>query len=332
MKFTYTHTDYKSFLEDFAAQTNSCFDGNLLTLSSQIGKGSIRFAEFPNGLQLLVSDYVLADDIIFHRLNSTSEVFAVRADYIQMTKPFEARMGEDEYIDESPLYANMLMHSSRTSLEVLVKKGTNIKSAIVLIKPSWFSTYFPQDVARFWLNYIHVLSLKGVNMVPINFEARQSLFSILSTKPDHPFYLLLLQTKIFELLDYYYKQVIRLQDQWKNLSKLMADVDKVIEMDVLLTADFTKPFPVIEEMAEKAEMSPTKLKSLFKKIYNQSLYDYLNKSRLHKARQMIISNSFSIKEVSHACGYKSVQHFTSSFKKEFQIAPGELLQLITSKK
>jgi AraC-like DNA-binding protein len=332
MKFIYNHTQYTSFLDELARQTNSNFDGTVFTFSPQIGMGTIRFVEFPNGLQGLISNYVLSSDIIFHRLGSLPEVFFIRADYIQMSHSFEARIGQEEYIDESSLYANILMHSSRSSLELLIKKGTTVKSIVILLEPAWFSTYFPQDIAGFWLNYIHVLSLKGVNMVPINFEARQSLFSIVNTEPSHPAYFLILQTKVFELLDYYYKQVVRLQDQWKNLSKIMEDVGKIIEMDVLLTSDFSKPFPVIEEMAEKAGMSPTKLKSLFKKIYNESLYDYLNKSRLQKARQMIIADLTNIKEVSNACGYKSVQHFTSSFKKEFQITPGELLQLTISKK
>jgi AraC-like DNA-binding protein len=332
MRFTYSHTEYKGFLEELARHTSGTFKDNVFTFPQEIGTGTIRLAEFPNDLQVVISDYSLHDDVIFHRLTSSPEVFIIRADYIQMAQPFEARMGQEEFIDDTSLYANILMHSSRSNLEVLIKKGTVVKSAAILIKPSWFGTFFPHDVARFWLNYIHVLSLKGVNMVPINFEARQSLFSMLALKSDHPAYLLILQTKIFELLDYYYKQVIRLQDQWGNLSKIMGDVDKVIEMDIFLTTDFSKPLPKIEEMARKVGMSPTKLKSLFKKMYNQSLYDYLNKSRLHQSRQMIVSNNTNIKEVSFACGFKSVQHFTTSFKNEFQMTPGELLQLITSKK
>lgn len=313
-------------------QTGGTLNDNLFTFPPNIANGTIKLVEFPNGLQAVISDYILTSDFVFHRLSSLPEVFIIRADYITMEESFEARTEKEVFIDDSSIYANILMHSSRSSLEVLVKEGTKVQSTGVLIKPSWFSTYFPGKIASFWLNYIHVLCLKGVNMVPLNFDARQSVFSMLALKPDHPAYLIMMQARLFELLDYYYKQVIRLVDAWKNLSKMMDDVDKIIELDISLTADFSKPLPRIEEMAESVGMSPTKLKSLFKKIYNQPLYEYLNVSRLLKARQMIFDNGASIKEISAVCGYKSVQHFTSSFKKQFSITPGDLLHVITSKK
>jgi AraC-like DNA-binding protein len=74
-------------------------------------------------------------------------------------------------------------------------------------------------------------------------------------------------------------------------------------------------------------MSPTKLKSLFKKMYNQTISDYFSSCRLSAARDTLLNSNISIKEVSYKFGYKSVQHFTTAFKNQFGESPAALQKL-----
>ena len=115
---------------------------------------------------------------------------------------------------------------------------------------------------------------------------------------------------------------------WDKKEVLLIDVSKIIELDVYLNRSFEQlaNLPDINEMAAFSNMSPSKLKSLFKKLYNQSISEYFNACRLNNARKILLLNEHNIKEVSAKFGYHSVQHFTTAFKKQFGNTPAAMLK------
>jgi AraC-like DNA-binding protein len=134
---------------------------------------------------------------------------------------------------------------------------------------------------------------------------------------------------LFDILDYYGDQIIRQVTSTDSAELLTTDVAKIIELDVTLNDNVNKnlPLPKIDEMAKMTNMSPTKLKSLFKKMYNQTISDYFSSCRLSAARDTLLNSNISIKEVSYKFGYKSVQHFTTAFKNQFGESPAALQKL-----
>jgi AraC-like DNA-binding protein len=130
---------------------------------------------------------------------------------------------------------------------------------------------------------------------------------------------------VFEITDYYFKKINVQFKEWDQQQKRFDDIDKIIELDVFLTRDFNQPTPTLDEMATSVHMSPSKLKTLFKKTYGQSIYEYFNTSRLNQARHLLLENNLSIKEVAWQMGYSAVSNFSAAFKKQFHISPGEML-------
>jgi len=236
-------------------------------------------------------------------------------------------MDNESFTDTSHIYSNIVLTSSRYNLDFTLKKGTRVKSANIIIKPEWLSKYMPAAAVGEWLQTLRMLKLKGVNLVPMDFNTRQALFSIISMDQNDPAYNFKALTRIFEITDYYLKKINIQSRQWQKQQKLFDDIDKIIELDVFLTSDFNQPVPTLEEMAVSVQMSATKLKSLFKRIYGQSVYEYFNMSRLNKARHLLLENNLSIKEVAWKMGYSAVSNFSAAFKKQFDISPGEMLSI-----
>jgi AraC-like DNA-binding protein len=87
--------------------------------------------------------------------------------------------------------------------------------------------------------------------------------------------------------------------------------------------------PLQEELAVIANMSVSKLKYTFKTLYGDSIYNYYQKERMHKAFEMLQSGS-SISITADALGFKSTDNFSKNFKAEFGILPSRIHQVAGS--
>lgn len=81
--------------------------------------------------------------------------------------------------------------------------------------------------------------------------------------------------------------------------------------------------PSIDKLSHIAGMSPTKLKTLFKKQYGDTLYGYLRTLRMNLAASYLREGQ-SVTEVSYAVGYKSVNRFSEAFRLVFDEYPGKI--------
>ena len=56
------------------------------------------------------------------------------------------------------------------------------------------------------------------------------------------------------------------------------------------------------------------------------LYEYYNRNRLEKAKDLLQSGKYSVKEVGMDIGFSNLSNFAKAFKKEFGILPNEMLK------
>ncbi len=328
MIFIYDHTDYKLFLEELTAQLGGEFDGQIMYFPKHIADGYLRLVDMPDDLQVIISNYVAKSDMVFKRIASLPEVFTFRVDYVDLSEGSHLEIDDKDFIPSTSIYAGMLVTSSRFNFKLIINKDTRIRSISLFLKKDWVQKYFSFSNTFDWVNNVHTLRLSGVNRIPVNFEARVSLFSLINLSTSHPGYLFTAQARIFELADYYYKQVIKQQNLLTKKDVLRVDVSKIIELDVIFTNDIERGgnVPSVNEMAAAANMSPSKLKTLFKQIYNQTINGYFNACRLNLSRKMLLENNANIKEVSTKFGYKSIPHFTTAFKNEFGNTPAYFIK------
>ena len=47
---------------------------------------------------------------------------------------------------------------------------------------------------------------------------------------------------------------------------------------------------------------------------------------MQKAKSMLLSNKFSIKEVGMSLGYVNMSNFSAAFRKEFKVLPSQLVR------
>ncbi|MDR1526927.1 MAG: AraC family transcriptional regulator [Dysgonamonadaceae bacterium] len=78
-----------------------------------------------------------------------------------------------------------------------------------------------------------------------------------------------------------------------------------------------------EELAAKLCVSYSNFRKTFKEYTGFAPAKYFRLLKLHKAKQLLIESSYSVKEISFMLGYESTEHFNSLFKKYFELTPLE---------
>lgn len=77
----------------------------------------------------------------------------------------------------------------------------------------------------------------------------------------------------------------------------------------------------IQMLSNDIGISPRQLQRRIKAITNKSPNTLIRSIRLHKAKELLLQEKRSVKEVAYLTGFGSVSYFSSCFKKEFGMSP-----------
>jgi AraC-like DNA-binding protein len=98
----------------------------------------------------------------------------------------------------------------------------------------------------------------------------------------------------------------------------------MMEVESQLVQSFEKPPLTIDQLAVKFAIGTSKLKRHFKQVYGLPVYEYFQKHRMQRAKEMLLSGDFSVKEAGYKLGYQNLSNFANAFKKEFGVLPSEV--------
>jgi AraC-like DNA-binding protein len=99
-----------------------------------------------------------------------------------------------------------------------------------------------------------------------------------------------------------------------------ADRRRMEQVRQLLVSDLENP-PDLKTLTCSAGMSHSKLNQCFRQLYGMTVFAFLRKERLIRARQMIEREGFNVTETAYAVGYESISHFSQAYKKHFGMSP-----------
>ena len=109
-------------------------------------------------------------------------------------------------------------------------------------------------------------------------------------------------------------------DQAATRSRTDPRVQSVME---LFSRQLDRP-PSIPVAAAACGLSPSRLGSLFRAATGQSPQQWLEKTRLNRARDLLLSTGLPIKLVAAAAGYNDQRHFATRFRGAFKMTPTQL--------
>jgi AraC-like DNA-binding protein len=159
--------------------------------------------------------------------------------------------------------------------------------------------------------------------LPITAAMHQCIHDIMHCTFTGGLKLLFLQSKCIELLTLQATAFEQAQHTApaSSVLKSVQDRDSIMHAQEYLLQNLQTP-PSLSELAVIAGTNEFKLKKGFKELFNNTVFGYLNDTRLGQARELLLSG-IPIKEVADQMGYSSVQHFSTAFRKKFGLTPGK---------
>ena len=118
-----------------------------------------------------------------------------------------------------------------------------------------------------------------------------------------------------ELMDY----VIILHERYQMEKTNSAITDMVIKY---INENFTSPGIGVATIAEHFNVSSGYLSKILRQSEGISIPEYINRLRVERAKELLLSEEYTVETVAEKCGFLSGNVFIKSFKKEVGVTPG----------
>lgn len=314
LKLEYNHTDYEELLKFYSKSLKSRLKDNVLSIDPAIGNGSMKLIKLPNGLQCLVSDYSFKEDILFQRKKSEQDFYTLRFDEV-------IAEGTDNNTKSAVFLA-----STRFDWLFLYTRGTVVKNVNIHFSKEWLENFLGvEEVGEVIKKYLS-LKMSAFNYEPMDAEYKRILHELISAEKTRSFENLIIQNRTMLLMERFFTRIYKkMNDQHFDMKVSNDDIMRLQRVEQELLKDFSNPPPGIAKLAKMAAMSPSKLKNTFKEIYGLPIYQYFQKHRMNKAKAMLLSNKYNVKEVGMEVGYSNLSNFAKAFKKSFDQLPSDII-------
>lgn len=132
-----------------------------------------------------------------------------------------------------------------------------------------------------------------------------------------------LKTNALALINNFFENAFDDNRITDNNSLSNIDYAKISNAEKIILLNLNVSFIGVNEIAQKINMSPTKLKSNFKMIYGFSMLQYHKEKNMLLARQLLEKSDVLINHIFVLTGYESASKFSAAFKKRFGKLPSE---------
>jgi AraC-like DNA-binding protein len=328
----------ESFLKCFEviAEDKSCIvSDSVLYLSGKTGKGFVTVAGLAAGIEVLaVNAAMLTEDLVFNFLPSRGEsTYILSFDEIDPGVPpgHRAERADQDGIGVQPGITPEGAQSTVTITDlaygkvVTYPKEKVIRSLIVKVRKSGLEHLIQDFDAGAIQSILESTGNEHSLSWPITFKYRLLLEDFMAEIVQHPFRELFTIRNISILVEYLLQQFFVMDKLSRDGNVLsIQDTHSLSRVEQYLCLHYRTEFPGIERLSRISAMSPTSLKTKFKKYYGETLFGYYQKNKLEHARKLLDSK-VPVKVVATEIGYSNPSHFTLAFKKEYGFSPWHYL-------
>ncbi|MES2850743.1 MAG: AraC family transcriptional regulator [Bacteroidota bacterium] len=326
--FELNHTDNKSLLQKMAAAMGVPYhEEDYVMIKPPAGDGIIKIIDLAPELQVLLADVEFNSYFFARREQSEKRYYVLHFEdiYIKDTAVFSV---DGEILEKSQTRHSVVRLTSNmfTNTEE-VSAHTRIKVVKVFFSEAWLKKYLGLQENVDGLQQYVSLKTACFDIEPLDAEYLKLMDELWNAKKDDPLQNIFLQNRVTLLIERFFSRLAAKMKQYDGEPDMPEeDIQKLMKVERVLLKDLAEPPPNIEELAKLATMSATRLKKGFKQLYGAGIYTYYQTVRLQKAKEMLLSRRYSIRETAEAIGFHNTANFSTAFKKQFKTLPSQLIK------
>lgn len=311
IKIEYNLTSYEDFFRHIAKCLKLKISENIITLTPDKGTGYIKFVNLMNGLQLLMYDYTTVQDIVYHRKKSEKDFFVLRL---------------DDFTDKDGMSKSSVFFGNTTQeWYYMAGANTHLRQINIIFSKKWLEDYLSNEETGETLNNYVSLKTPFVVYELMDTEYKRLMNEAIQTQSDRQYESMVLQNRTALILERFFSRVYKgIANENSTLKISSRELHSIKQVESELLKDFSQQPPAIAQLARIAAMSPSKLKILFKEVFGLPVNQYYQKHRMNKAKAMLLSKKYSVREAANELGFSSVSSFNKAFYKIFDELPSEI--------
>ncbi len=286
-----------------------------LEIPEKFGKGYCAGFVFNEHIRMMILNYELNEDLVIEnpRIGVSMRMILFK---------FQNILPETESLSQGkPLKAIPSVFVATSSMNTVVFIPIHTHTATINI-----------EVDADYLNGLFNLSDKSPvlqsllqNAQPLLFEqmicpSLQKIVDEIVTEPiAEVFELYFLRIKAEELVCRLLMELEK-RDEQRLYPLNPHDIQTIYAMKERMLEHLETP-PVIKDLAVCANMSPSKLKRLFKQIFGNSIFSYYQEFRMKEAARFLKEEKLSVSDVGYQLGFTNLSHFSRVFEEHIGMKP-----------
>lgn len=289
-------------------------DGRL-EIPERYGKGYCAGFVFNENLRMMISNYYLYEDMEIKNpeINTYGRMIFFKFQNV-FSEPKILSKGE-----QLQAIPSVLIATSRLNTEDVISIHSNTATINIEVDADYLNGMFD-----FTENSPIMESLLQ-NTQPLLFEQmiypslQEVINEILTESVNEKFKLFFLRIKAEELIC---RLLIELEKRnEKYLYPLNShDIQTIYKIKEQIL-EHLEISPIISDLSIYANMSPTKLKRLFKQIFGNSIFSYYQGFRMKEAARLLKDEKLSVSEVGYILGFTNLSHFSKVFREHTGMNP-----------
>jgi AraC-like DNA-binding protein len=321
--YSFQLENFEHWMAGLAARLNTAVTNHTLTIPAHLGSGSIVAHNVNSQLSYAVMNFKLNCDLELQR-ESGNAGFVISFNMVEVQKELLVGHRQQMITDKRPFRNDIFLTDSRDSAYLRISAGSNVRRLLIFCSPELAMQYLPREIFDKLSVFARENSL-GENPLFINLSHRTMLRELFEMKESDPLSPIRTLSGIFHLIEKFLYSFLRQEQAALPRTVKKNDLESMQHVEHILSSRL-EGFPSLESLAHEVFMSTSKLKNLFKQVYGHTLYDYYNKSRLQRAKELLITGQCSIKQAGSEIGFSNLSHFAKAFRKEFGILPRDLVK------
>jgi AraC-like DNA-binding protein len=322
--YSFQLEDFEKWLAGFATKLGATLNDRVLTIPSHTGDGIILARNVNAHFSYAIMNFKLTGDLEMRR-ESGSKGFIISFNQVETQKETTFGLPSFPVTDKKHFLRNdIFLTECSDTASLRLTAGTTVKRLLIYCSHELAMQYLPADLYEKLAAFAKANSGSD-NPLFINLTHRTMLKELFEIKDNDPVRQIRRLSSVIHLIERSLHSFLRQEQATLPRTVKKSDLESMQHIEQILSSRL-EGFPSLESLAHEVYMSTSKLKNLFKQVYGHTLYDYYNKSRLQRAKELLINGQVSIKQAGSEIGFSNLSHFAKAFRKEFGILPRDLVK------
>ena len=300
-----------NILVSFAHSLGTEVRNRRLEIPAQFGKGYCAGFVFNEYVRMFIFNYELKEDLVIQNpdMNGAGRMILFKFQNIFFNKDAGKQ-------SNAP---SVLITTSSINRDVNIPIHSNTATINIEVDANYLNGLLELSESSPVLQ--HLLE----NTQPLLFEQmiypslQEIIDEIITGQVNETFELFFLRVKAEELICRLLMELEK-RDEKQLYALNGRDISAIYKVKAQMLDHLDTP-PVINELAVDANMSPTKLKRLFKQIFGDSIFSYYQAFRMKEAARLLKEERLSVSDVGYQMGFTNLSHFSRVFKAHIGMKP-----------